>query len=211
MFTYSLEVVSSIASLDGWNCTKQGYYPYTCYTGTYKHICTRGPWALPLRLWCLATCPDNIQLRFMLNGHVAEVKYLVFKVQVYLYSAASLHDQNPKMTLNTKHAKRSISDKGTPYTCLQLLPTSKFHSAFLYSYWPKIHNAHTNDTCTLFYPRRLKLSLFLLLSCYWQQFLRYGLIYKMPHLGLKLGHWQKIQKFHICYITSSFSSPRGWN
>ncbi len=38
---------------------------------------TRGPWALSLCLWCLTTFPDN-QLSFMLNGHVAEVKYLVF-------------------------------------------------------------------------------------------------------------------------------------
>ncbi len=40
----------------------------------------------------------------MLNGHVAEVKYL-FKVQGYLYLSVSLHDQNPIMTLNTKRSK----------------------------------------------------------------------------------------------------------
>ncbi len=41
----------------------------------------------------LTTSPD-IQISFMNNGHVAEVKYiLLFTVQVYLYSSV-LHNQN---------------------------------------------------------------------------------------------------------------------
>ncbi len=68
---------------------------------------TRGPWALSLWFWCLTTCPD-IQISLMSHGHVAEVKYLVFKVQVYLYSSVSLHDQNPIMIMKTKRSMYPI-------------------------------------------------------------------------------------------------------
>ncbi len=45
-----------------------------------QQITTRGQWALSLCSWCLTICHlplALVQLSFMLNGHVAEVKYLV--------------------------------------------------------------------------------------------------------------------------------------
>ncbi len=58
----------------------------------------------------------------MSNAHVAEVKHLLFKVQVYLYSSVSLHDQNPKMILNTKR-----------YPIYMFTPTPDFQISLLFS------------------------------------------------------------------------------
>ncbi len=52
------------------------------------------------------------------------------------------------------------------------------------------------------YPKGMKLSLF---SLYWQRFPRYGPIFKLPYLGMKLGQWPKYQKLHIYPL----STPRG--
>ena len=46
-------------------------------TKNFEEKKPRGPSALSLCLWCLPTSPD-IQCSFMPNGHIAEVKYLVF-------------------------------------------------------------------------------------------------------------------------------------
>ncbi len=45
----------------------------------------RGPWVLSLCLWCLTTCPD-IQISFMNNGHVAEVKISCFLRCKFIYA-----------------------------------------------------------------------------------------------------------------------------
>ncbi len=107
----------------------------------------RCPWALSLGLWCLTTCPD-IQLSFILNWHVAEVKYLV-------YQGASLFIFICSCTIKThKKDLELYKVKGTPYTCLQLPPTSTFHSAFPYGqlfsnyldmklgHWPNFQKFH---------------------------------------------------------------------
>ncbi len=106
-----------------------GQWPFEIFTPIGSHVNEnkRSMGLAILLVACAWPLALTIQLSFMLNGHVAEVKYLVFKVQVYLYSSVSLQDQNPIMTLNTKRAKGL-------YTCVQLSPTSKFLSAFLYGH-----------------------------------------------------------------------------
>ena len=57
-----------------------------------------------------------------------------------------------------------------------------------------------------FYPTGFwKFSLF---SLYGQQFLRYWPIFKLPYLGMKLGHWPKFQKLHIYPLSTPGS--RNW-
>ncbi len=100
---------------------------------------TRGPLVWSFCLWSLTTCPD-IQLRFMLNGHVAEGKYLVFKVQIYLYSSLPLLDQNPKWPWILK---------GQRYPLCMFTATPNFQIWLRYSLWTHIFELHAIwDKCT---------------------------------------------------------------
>ncbi len=56
--------------------------------------------------------------------------------------------------------------------------------------WQKLQKLHMHSFIQYFYPRSSKLSLFLL---YGQSFVRYGLIFKLPYLDIKLRHWQKFK------------------
>ncbi len=75
-------------------------------------------------LWCLTTCPD-IQLSSMPIGHVAEVKYLLFRCKVIYIHLFHCTIKTPKRHWTLKCQRYPI--------CMLTVPqSSKFHSAFLY-------------------------------------------------------------------------------
>ena len=55
-----------------------------------------------------------------------------------------------------------------------------------------------------------------LTAVYGQRIPRYWPISKLPYLGMKLGHWPKFQKLHICSLSTqtpkgSYSAKKGDN
>ncbi len=140
---------------------------------------TRGPWALSSCLWCITTCPD-IQLSFMLYGHVAEVKsILLLRCKLFIFNCFTARSK-PQNDLEHWKVKgflsfyprayfrsidRGVRDTGR-FSKLPYLGMKRGH-------WPKFQKFHMY--CTSFYPSASKLRLFLF---YGQRFQRYGSIFQ---------------------------------
>ncbi len=159
-----------------------------------SNVNNKRPTALSFCLWCLTIFPQ-IQLSSMFAD-------VLFEVQIYSYLFC--YTARSKLQNDLKQWKV----KGTPYTCLQLLLSYKFLSAFLYGhlfssyrlFWNKCTNWPQNDLEQL-KDQRYQYKTWV----HWYK----GRVSKLPHLDMELDHWQKILKLHIYFLFTPKGSKLG--
>ena len=130
---------------------------------------TRHPWALSLCLCCLITSPD-IQISFMSNEHVAEVKYLICLRCRFIYTHL-FH-----CMIKTPKSKLPVQNLGS------LTYGSIFKIAiFGHEIWP--FSKSCTYTLFLFHVVQIKLNF----RSTGSSFRATGPFTKLPYLGIKLA------------------------